>query len=209
MIAGIGSAFPTRYQDAIFALDWTFGTIYATHLTPDGAGYRGEAEPFVYGSPLPVTDAVMGKDGALYFTIGGRGSQSALFRVRYIGDESTAAPTEVNEANIKARSTRRMLEAFHGARNDKAVQAAWPFLGSDDRWLRHAARVAIESQPVDSWAEQAVIDADPQTRVTASVALARSGNEKHRRGILVGLMGLKPESLTEAQLLGLLRAHGI
>ena len=209
VIAGLGSSFPTRYQDAIFALDWTFGTIYATHLTPEGAGYRGEAEPFVYGSPLPVTDAVIGKDGAMYFTVGGRGSQSALFRVRYIGDESTAPPSEVNEANIEARATRRMLETFHGVENEKAVEAAWPYLGSEDRWLRHAARVAIESQPVDSWAEQAVLDSDPQTRITASVALARSGNEKHRRGILVGLMRLNPASLPESQLLGLLRAHAL
>ena len=209
VIAGLGSAFPTRYQDAIFALDWTFGTIYATHLTPDGAGYRGQAEPFLYSSPLPVTDAVIGKDGALYFTIGGRGSQSALFRVRYIGDESTAAPTEVNAANVKARATRRMLEAFHGVENEQAIDAAWPYLGSNDRWLRHAARVAIESQPVDSWAERAVLDSDPQTRITASVALARSGNEKQRRAIFGGLLELKPASLSEAQLLGLLRSHAL
>lgn len=209
VIAGLGSAFPTRYQDAIFALDWTFGTIYVTHLTPDGAGYRGQAEPFVYGSPLPVTDAVIGHDGGLYFTIGGRGSQSALFRVRYIGDESTAEPTEVNEANVKARATRRMLEAFHGVEDKQAIDAAWPYLGSQDRWLRHAARVAIESQPVDSWAERAVLDPDPQTRITASVALARSGTEKHRRAILGGLMELQPANLPEGQLLGLLRAHAL
>jgi glucose/arabinose dehydrogenase len=74
VISGQGAKFPARYQDAMFALDWTFGTIYAIHLTPDGAGYKGEQEAFCYGSPLPLTDAIIGKDGALYFTIGGRGT---------------------------------------------------------------------------------------------------------------------------------------
>ena len=75
VVAGTGAKFPANYQDAIFALDWTFGTIYAIHLQNQGAGYRGTSEPFVTGSPLPVTDAVVGQDGALYFAVGGRGAQ--------------------------------------------------------------------------------------------------------------------------------------
>ncbi len=74
VVAGIGTKFPEKYQDAIFALDWTFGTIYAIHTQADGAGYQGVSEPFCHGAPLPVTDAIVGNDGALYFTIGGRGA---------------------------------------------------------------------------------------------------------------------------------------
>ena len=67
-------------------------------------GYRGEAEPFLYSSPLPVTDAVIGKDGALYFTIGGRGSQSALLpSPLHRQTNPPTPPTEVNDANVKAR----------------------------------------------------------------------------------------------------------
>ena len=29
---GYGASFPAKYQRALFALDWTYGTIYAVHL---------------------------------------------------------------------------------------------------------------------------------------------------------------------------------
>ncbi|MGL5096285.1 MAG: PQQ-dependent sugar dehydrogenase, partial [Planctomycetia bacterium] len=73
---GYGAKFPADYQKALFILDWTFGTIYAIHLEPTGATYTGRKEEFLSRSPLPLTDVVVGKDGALYFTVGGRGTQS-------------------------------------------------------------------------------------------------------------------------------------
>ena len=41
---GTGAKFPAKYQRALFAADWTFGTLYAIHLTPDGATFRGEKD---------------------------------------------------------------------------------------------------------------------------------------------------------------------
>lgn len=221
VVAGIGTKFPARYQDAIFALDWTFGTIYAIHTRSDGAGYRGSSEPFCHGTPLPVTDAIVGSDGALYFTIGGRGAQSALFRITYVGDESTAPvpPAEPSEA-VKHR---RRLEAFHGRQNADAVAAAWPSLSSSDRWLRHAARIAIESQPLDQWASRVYHEPDTQARITGAVALARSAGtaasrtnqperalrENYRKPLLASLIQLDPAELPESQLLGLLRAYAL
>lgn len=209
VVSGKGTKFPTRYQDAIFALDWTFGTIYAIHLKPEGAGYTGTAEPFTFGSPLPVTDTIVGHDGALYFTVGGRGAQSALFRVRYIGNESTAVPTEMEPKAAAARATRRQLEAFHGVKNAKAVELAWPHLSSPDRVLRNAARVAVESQPVESWAAKALAETNPQAKVTASVALARMGGEAHHEPLVKSLLSVKPETLSKSEMLGLLRAYAL
>ena len=71
VVFGYGTKFPERYQQALFLLDWSYGTIYAVHLTPEGGSFRGQKEEFVIGIPLPVTDAVVGNDGALYFTVGG------------------------------------------------------------------------------------------------------------------------------------------
>ena len=204
--SGLGSKFPTRYQDAIFALDWTFGTIYSIHLKPEGAGYKGEAEPFVYGSPLPVTDAIVGHDGALYFAVGGRGMDSAMFRVRYIGNESLQQPTKEDS---KERTLRRKLEVFHGVENKSAVATAWPFLSSSDRYLRFAARIAIESQPVDSWAQRVFDEQNIQAKITAAVALARKGNESHRASLLNCLLEIDPASIDDSQLLDLLRAYAL
>src|SRR5690606_21303532 len=130
MVAGTGAKFPPRYRDAIFALDWTFGTIYAIHLEPQGSSYTGKAEPFLHGAPLPVTDAVIGDDGALYFTIGGRNTQSALYRVRYT-ELTPAAGERIAEApeTVAARALRRELEAFHGKEHPVAVEKALPHLG--------------------------------------------------------------------------------
>ena len=204
---GAGAKFPAKYQRAIYALDWTYGRILAIHLRPDGASYQAESESFVSGAPLPVTDAVVGRDGAMYFTVGGRGTQSALMRVTYTGTESTgpaSTPALPKEAQI-----RRELEAFHGVVNPKAVAAAWPHLASADRFLRHAARVAVESQPVATWAEKVFSEKDTQTRITAAVALARSGTPAHREPLLKHLLAIDLKSLPTMQKLGVLRAMSL
>ena len=82
---GYGAKFPAKYQKALYLCDWTFGTIYALHLEPHGSTYKAVKEEFLSRTPLPLTDAAVGPDGALYFTIGGRGTQSELFRVTYVG----------------------------------------------------------------------------------------------------------------------------
>lgn len=206
VISGQGTDFPTRYQDSIIALDWTFGTIYAVHLQPDGSSYRGEAEPFIYGTPLPVTDAVVGLDGALYFAVGGRGTDSALFRVDYIGDESKAAPAAALPEHEVARTQRHKLEAFHGVKDASAVDIAWPFLASEDRFLRFAARIAVESQDVNTWSAKALAATDPQTTITAAVALARMGEAAHAAPLINRLLELPLGELSEGQQLGALRA---
>ena len=37
---GYGAKFPAKYQKALFICDWTFGTMYAIHLEPNGATYK-------------------------------------------------------------------------------------------------------------------------------------------------------------------------
>ncbi len=212
VVAGTTAKFPAKYQDAIFALDWTFGTIYAIHLKPRGAGYVGTSEAFVTGSPLPVTDAIVGADGNLYFTVGGRGAQSALYRVRYIGTESTAAvTTPLPEQARQARADRETLEGFHSRTLERdqakrAIEMAWPFLNSDDRFLRAAARVAIESQPISLWAHRALDETRSQALITAAVALARVGNQSHQASLIDRLLEVDLQSLPESQMLGMLRA---
>ncbi|MGY8687922.1 MAG: c-type cytochrome [Verrucomicrobiales bacterium] len=209
-VFGTGAKFPAKYQEALYALDWTFGTIWAVHLKPDGASYTAEKEDFLSGSPLPVTDALVGDDGALYFTVGGRNTQSALYRVTYEGKESTAQVTGDGDPEAaQARGARRRLEQYHGQPHPDAVNAAWPYLGVRDRFLRYAARVAIEAQPVYEWQVQALTEPDLQTRITASIALARVGHPAVKGALLASLGEIGPATLTEPALLGLLRAYSL
>ena len=91
---GTGAKFPAKYQRALFAMDWSYGRILAVHLGETGT--PASFEPFVVGKPLNVTDLEVGADGALYFTVGGRGTQSGLYRVSYVGAENTAAAPVVD-----------------------------------------------------------------------------------------------------------------
>jgi putative heme-binding domain-containing protein len=173
-VFGYGAKFPVKYQRALFALDWSWGKLYAVHLTPDGASYTATKEEFISGTPLPLTDAIIHpKDGAMYFAIGGRRVQSGVYRVTYKGSESTA-PDTAKPAASPARDLRRKLEAFHGKQDAAAVATAWPHLGHADRHIRWAARIAIEHQPISSWAGQALAERDPAIQVEALLALAHA-----------------------------------
>jgi putative heme-binding domain-containing protein len=174
---GYGAKFPAAYQEAFFACDWTFGRIFAVHLTPRGATYQADVELFLSAKGLPVTDlAVSPRDGALYFTVGGRGAGSALYRVTYRGKESTApAITKAPDpATAALHKLRRELESFHGEANPKALAVAWPLLAHEDRAIRGAARAALEWQPVGEWKERALQEKNPRIALQSLLALARS-----------------------------------
>ena len=170
---GYRAKFPAKYQNALFALDWSWGKLYAVHLKANDSSYTATKEEFLTGAPLPITDAIIhSDDGAMYFTIGGRKVQSGLYRVTYVGDE----PTEPAQAAANANETvklRRSLEQFHGRQDANAIQLAWPHLAHNDRFVRFAARTAIEHQPVDSWSNRALTESDPSKQVEALLALAR------------------------------------
>ena len=175
MTFGYGAKFPAKYQNALYALDWSWGKLYAVHLklAPNGSSYTATKEEFVTGAPLPITDAIVHPgDGAMYFTIGGRRVQSGLYRVTYVGDESTDL-VETSPETTDALELRRSLEQFHGRQDSNAIKAAWPHLSNDDRFIRWAARIAIEHQPVATWADKALTESDSKTRVEALLALAR------------------------------------
>lgn len=176
MTFGYGAKFPAKYQNALFALDWSWGKLYAVHLTPQGASYTATKEEFVTGAPLPITDAIINPaDGAMYFAIGGRRVQSGLYRVTYTGKESTAPAPTAAAAPSPQVATRRMLEAFHGQKNPQAIAAAWPHLGDADRNIRWAARVALEHQSLSGWKDRALTETDPAKQAEALLALARVG----------------------------------
>ena len=175
---GYGAKFPAKYQDAFYVLDWSWGKIYAVHLKPSGSTYTATKEEFVTGGPLPVSDAIIGKDGAMYFTIGGRRVQSGLYRVSYVGKESTSlvSPVKFRTANSiedAAQDLRRSLEAFHGKQDPKAVSTAWPHLSSEDRYIRAAARTALEHQPVTEWEAKALAETNVTAQLEALLALTR------------------------------------
>lgn len=174
-VFGYGAKFPARYQNAFFGLDWSWGRLYAVFLEPDGATYRATKEEFLSGTPLPLTDAVIHPgDGAMYFTIGGRRVQSGVYRVTYHGSESTA-PVAQRSHETPLAILRHRLEKLHHSSSPEGIAIAWPSLGHEDRFIRWAARTAIEHIPVAAWRDRALGEPDPSSRVEALLALARAG----------------------------------
>ena len=214
---GTKSNYPEKYKRAFFAMDWSYGRILAVHPTENGATYSGTFENFVAPqgltgnapkATLNVTDFEFGPDGAMYFTTGGRGTQAGLYRVSYVAQaapRSAVSPSPEGKSAAEARALRHKLEAFHGKTDPAAIDFAWPHLDSPDRWIRYAARIAIESQPVEQWQARALDESRTQASLTALLALARRGNSAAEKELLQALGRLAPDQLDEMQKLEALR----
>ncbi len=85
---GTRSHFPGKWKRALYAMDWTYGRILAVHPSVGAWSF----EDFAKGPGLPVTDLEFGKDGAMYFTVGGRGTQGGLYRVSAMEPTPADAP---------------------------------------------------------------------------------------------------------------------
>lgn len=206
---GTGAKFPAKYQKALFVMDWSYGNLYAVHMKPDGATYTGELERFCFGTPLPLTDLVIHPDGAMYFAIGGRKTQSGLYRVTYNGPESTAPVAVEPDAGDKARAERKKIEALFTSKDSSVVDTVWPFLSSEDRYLRYAARTALEFQPVDRWRDRALAETDPTARTHALIGLAKAGSKEDQPKIVKALASLAWDKLDEREKLDILRAFAL
>ncbi|EDY21722.1 heme-binding protein [Chthoniobacter flavus Ellin428] len=216
---GTQSNFPLKYQNAFFVLDWTFGRILAVHFSKDweygatntlpspyhltGPARSEDVEEFLKGKAMPVTALEFGKDGAMYFTTGGRNTQAGLYRVSYVGSregDHASMPSIVREAN----AVRRKIEAFQ-TKVDPAIwnpkefdgQSIWNCMDKRSVAVRTAARVAVENQPVDQWRRQALEQKDPQISLTALLALARVGNKDDQEAVLKALAKMPLDSLSD------------
>ena len=207
---GYGTKFPVKYQNALFICDWTFGTMYAIHMTPRGASYTATKEEFLSRTPLPLTDVAVAPDGTLCFTVGGRGTQSELFRVVYTGTDSVEPTIAKNTTTTHLHDLRKQLEAFHAKQADPkpAVDLAFPNLNHPDRFIRYAARIALENQPTDAWRDMVLASTSPYQLINGVAGFARLGGDaalRHR--MIESLEKINWVTLTHTQRIELLRAY--
>lgn len=207
---GYDTNFPQKYQDALFICDWSYGNIHAVHLTPDGSSYSGTYETFATAAPLPVTDISTHPDGSLYFTIGGRKTQSGLYRIRYTGKSTAAKGKAESGETVDLRTARKDLERLHLAEpTDAAVSASLKQLSHDDRGIRFAARIALEHQPVAGWRDKVVGLENAQARILGIVALARHGAAEDQSAAVDALTSIDWSKLSPLQRTDLLRAYAL
>ncbi|MFN0075656.1 MAG: hypothetical protein ACKVY0_04195 [Prosthecobacter sp.] len=192
---GYGSEFPQKYQDALYILDWSYGRIIAVHLKKNGVSYTAEQEDFVTGRPLNVTDGCIGPDGTMWFTTGGRGTQSGLYRVSPLTptlspkDDKASISSSTGRGSRSSPSPRPTTEQ----QTDSNRGEGWGE-GPSTRFDHHFERMKLESQPVAEWRETAL----QSGQTHALLALARVGDKGDLNAILDAVMQSAPKPTLDA-----------
>ncbi len=194
MVSGHLSAWPEPWTDMLFCADWTFGRVLAVTTQAKGSTFTAQWQPFLTGRPMPVTDLAWGPDGQMYLLTGGRGTQSGLYCVSYVGshdaqagaaggtalsDAQTMEAADQEQAEATARELRHVIESLQVQLEPALLDESLPILldamGGEDEWVRAAARVALEHQPVGVWRPAVLTDRSQRVRLAGALALAHAG----------------------------------
>ncbi len=186
--SGHRGKFPAPYDRAIFVCDWSYGRIHAIHTHSAGASFRCDADLFLEGQPLNVTDLTFGPDGAMYFVTGGRGTQSGLYRVcssrsnpnastnamtistvTHRPTSSTVNPGRGGFSELQAHELRQEIQRWHSVEGLAAVEILLQELGHRDDWQRHAVRIALEHHPSSEWLDRALSSPTKKGWATATI----------------------------------------
>jgi putative heme-binding domain-containing protein len=174
---GYGAKFPAPDHDALFICDWSYGRIIAVRMKPHGASYTATQENFITGRPLNVTDGAIGPDGALWFTTGGRGTQSGLYRVTHVGvnasNHSAAAQPPPPSPTTSTPKVGVKALADHSPEAQPTPKQPQP----PDPFTLHAARLALESQ-ITSTTHNSPLTTD------TLLPLARVGSDPDRARVI-------------------------
>src|SRR5262249_33092610 len=107
--------FPERYRGGVFLGEWTFGRIYYAALTPAGSSYTANVETFVEAVGdegfAPTGMAVPPQTGALFVSIGGRGTRGAVYRIRYDAGVKDAAGYQIRSLPVRSLDWRDGMKA--------------------------------------------------------------------------------------------------
>ncbi|MFO1484135.1 MAG: hypothetical protein U1F71_12325 [Verrucomicrobiaceae bacterium] len=190
---GYGSDFPKKYQDALYILDWSYGRIIAVHLKKTGITYTAEQETFVAGRPLNVTDGCIGPDGAMWFTTGGRGTQSGLYRVTY-RPLSPKEKTDLAELSTGRRSQNSPSPRPSNEKQNDSLRGEGRGERPSECFQHHFARMKLESRPVAEWRAQAL----QSGQMHELLALARVGEKADLDPILDAAMKSAPKPTLDA-----------
>ncbi len=193
--------FPEKYRGGLFLADWTFGRISFAHLERSGSSYTARTEDFLKTTGdvglAPTALALQRETGDLFFSVGGRGTRGAVYRVRYPQGLETLQLDQVRRWQTPARSLdypetdrpallarargegtdlagrRRALELLrrHKDRFEREQLDAVLLanFGVDDRLVRQAAARLLADLPPHPLRMSGV-------RAASTVALALGGN---------------------------------
>ena len=207
LMNGEGLKFPNYYQNGLFLFDWSYGTMYFANLTPNKSSYSVEMEEFLSGVPLPLTNGIVGDDGAMYFCTGGRDLESGFYKLSYEGElvhEIVSVPANIK--GKKERAVRQDLEQLHAKQSPDQLDFIIKYLDHNDRYLRYSARIALENQDYNLWKNNLDRKSSFQKTIAYSLAIARHGQDKDRISTLETLLNKSHSKLSDHEKIDLIRA---
>ncbi len=204
VIMGKDLHFPSRYRNGLFAFDWSFGTIYFVNLKEKGSTYQGEREEFLSGTPLPLSNAIAGNDGHIYFLTGGRRIDSKMYRLRYVGIESTDQIVSSNSETASLRELRKSIEKYHTTPSSEGLFVAWANLDHEDERIAYASRLVLENMVLAEWEHLLWTEKNTEKVLNGSLAYARSDGPLDKK-IIDNLKKLNWKELSDNQKISLTR----
>ena len=197
---GHGAKFPAKYQKAFYICDWAYGRILAVHMTPQGASYTGTSELFVGGRPLNVTDVCIGPDGAMWFTTGGRGTQSGLYRVSFPGPITPDYSRRSGRRGWDSREDMQFESAvkdLYGiglkpSTNDltRVPELVFQAQATQGSHLRHAASFALRSFAPSLWQDRVLSETNRWSLLNGMLSLAQVASPGLKGRLLKRLLTL-------------------
>ena len=180
-------AFPEKYRNAVFALDWTFGRIlciYPEYVASQADSDRRDllrlgAETFLETQGtvgFAPTDVCIAPDGGLLVCVGGRGTRGAVYRIVYRGERAMTAPSlwsdqKATETNRLSETQEKQLQkiAFAPCPNEAWSEANWRTVANELEWSNLANAV------LDRYTSQEGRKLSDEARLGVLQILLRSG----------------------------------
>ena len=191
------SAFPPAYRGQFFMADWAIGTIYAVQLIRQGASYQAKYTRFCSGAPMNITDLEVGPDGALYFTLGGRGTPGGIYRVVAVPKGQASQPfTDQPLAAWSRASTKDILARARFAAGEPFEKPALDPTNSTHHRLQCMTLAHIHGRPLSVAALGALAqDNDPEVRASAIYYRTLAADPAAKEALLAALAD--PDALVQ------------
>ena len=152
-----------------------------------------------------MTDIVVGHDGALYFSTGGRGNPSKIYRIFHAQQNDIGNKIDVSNATKDLQK----LSSLNTSGTPVSYESLAASLKSADRTIRYAARMVLEHQPFEDWIEHTLTEPHGTALLEGLTAATRQATPAFRQRLTDKLTSLQWKSLTTDQKLNTLRLFAI
>ncbi len=169
-------AFPKKYHDAVFVLDWTFGrviAIYPSSNLVDSKRIPNKVPAEVFMQPsgtigFAPTDICVGADGSLLICVGGRGTTGAIFRVSAKEDCPSQSTKWFSESVSKGQLSAEQAGSLQRLVTANSPTDSW----SETQWFPEVDKAGIKAI-LGTMSGEIPISAEPDKVAAAKLRCAQ------------------------------------